>query len=369
MRKIKWHTGLLGKLMSINLLVVLCAMGITWWALDSLSANYFMTLMKKFNISSEATNTMFLEAVHRYLIWAGIGAIVLATLLSLWLMRRVLRPLLSMNRLTRVMAHGDFEQRVPQGPADEIGELADSFNEMAASLQRLENLRRNMVIDVAHELRTPITNIQGYLEGIQDGVLEPDPETLDLLHEEAVRLSKLVNDLIDLARADAARFEMKTQPIDLAKLISQELKSFQSRFEQKELELKIDFPDSPALVMADSDKMRRVVANLLDNALNYTTRGAWVQISLRSENNQVTTEMANPSSTSPPLDATMVFERFYRGEKSRSRQFGGAGLGLAIVKELVQAHGSQVEAEALEGTFRIRFSLPAVAPQAALPNL
>jgi two-component system sensor histidine kinase BaeS len=369
MTKIKWHTSLLGKLMSINLLVVLCAMGITWWALDSLSADYFMTLMKKFNISSDATNAMFLDAVHRYLVWAGVGAVLLASLLSLWLMRRVLRPLLSMNRLTQVIAQGDFEQRVPKGPADEIGELADSFNEMAASLQRLENLRRNMVIDVAHELRTPITNVQGYLEGIQDGVLEPDTETLDLLHEETMRLSKLVNDLIDLARADAARFEMKPQPMDLRKLISQELESFRARFEHKGLELRLDFFCPQAWVLADSDKMRRVVANLLENALNYAPSGSWAQISLRSESNRVIAEFANPSNASPPVDPSMVFERFYRCEQSRSRQFGGAGLGLAIVKELLQAHGSQVEAEVRDATFRIRFSLPAVAPEGALPNL
>ena len=190
MKILNLKTGLLGKLIAVNLLAVLCAVGITWWALDGLAADYFMTLMKKFNISSETTNSMFLEAVHRYLLWAGAAALLLAAGLSFMMMKRLLGPLLSMNRLTRSMARGDFKQRVPQVTADEVGELAHSFNEMAASLERLEALRHNMVIDVAHELRTPITNILGYLEGIQDGVCEASEETVELLHEEAQRLKQ-----------------------------------------------------------------------------------------------------------------------------------------------------------------------------------
>ena len=369
MKIYRLKTGLLGKLISINLLVVLCAVGITWWALDSLSADYFMTLMKKFNISSEATNTMFLEAVHRYLIWAGAGAVLLAAALSFLLTRRVLRPLLSMNRLTKVMARGDFKQRVPSGPADEVGELAESFNEMAAGLERLEALRRSMVIDVAHELRTPITNLQGYLEGIQDKILHPSPETIGLLHEETMRLSKLVNDLLALARADAARFEMSTECVEMGKLIQEELNPFLPRFDQNKLQLKLNLATDELWVVADPDKMRQVISNLLDNALTYTPIGGWVKISLGREDSQGITEVENPCNTSLPGDISLVFERFYRGEKSRSREFGGAGLGLAIVKELIQAHGSEIEAHAQSGTFRIRFGLPAVFPGNALPNL
>ncbi|MFH1058370.1 MAG: ATP-binding protein [Pseudomonadota bacterium] len=355
-------TGLLGKLLSINLLAVLCAVGITWWALDHLSADYFMTLMQKFNISSQATNTMFLEAVHRYLIWAGAGAVLLAAVLSLLLTRRVLKPLLSMNQLTKAMAQGDFKQRAPQEPRDEVGELARSFNEMAAALERLELLRRNMVIDVAHELRTPITNIRGYLESIQDGVCAASPETVSLLHAETMRLNRLVNDLMELARADAARFDLQVAPFDLGQLILAELQPFEPRFRQKGLALRLDLAPGRHRVLADADKIRRVISNLLDNALNYTPGGAWVRIGLGGADGRVIAELEN--ATSHPLsgDVALVFERFYRGEKSRSRRFGGAGLGLAIVKELIQAHGSEVEAWDQSGTFGIRFSLPAAQP-------
>ena len=361
MKVFKWNTGLIGKLIAVNLLAVLCAVGITWWALDGLAADYFMTLMKKFNISSEDTNAMFLEAVHRYLIWAGVAALLLAAAMSFLLMRRVLKPLLSMNHLTKSMARGDFNQRVPMATADEVGELAQSFNEMAASLERLETLRRHMVIDVAHELRTPITNIQGYLEGIQDGVCDPSYEIVDLLHEEAVRLSKLVNDLMALARADAARFELKPQPMDLAEMLRDQINLFRPRFKQKQLDLIPDIPPGGMLVQADADKIQRVLSNLLENALNYTPAGAGVDIRLHAEGGRVFTEIKNPSSAPLPDDVSLVFERFYRGEKSRSRLYGGAGLGLAIVKELILAHGSKVEATAQSGVFCIRFSLPAAA--------
>jgi two-component system sensor histidine kinase BaeS len=362
MKIIKWNTGLLGKLISINLLVVLCAVGITWLALDSLAADYFMILMKKFNISSETTNAMFLQAVHRYLIWAGVGALFLAALLSLLLMKRVLGPLLSMNRLTKAMARGDFKQRVPQGTADEVGELARSFNEMAAALERLEALRRNMVIDVAHELRTPITNIQGYLESIQDGVCDASPEIVSLLHEETMRLNKLVNDLMELARADAARFEMNTERVDLRRLIQDELIPFRPRFDQKKIEFTLDSSPDEYWALADREKIRRVVSNLLDNALTYTPSNGWVKVRLASRDDRVIAKMENLSSHPLSGDSSLVFERFYRGEKSRSRQFGGAGLGLAIVKELIQAHGSKVEAQTQDGNFRISFSLPVAKP-------
>lgn len=362
MPMIRWPRGLLGKLISINLLAVICAVGITWWALDHLSADYFMTLMQKFNISSEATNTMFLEAVHRYLIWAGVGAILLAAALSLLLTRRVLKPLISMNRLTKAMARGDFKQRAPQEPNDEVGQLARSFNEMAAALERLEALRRNMVIDVAHELRTPITNIRGYLESIQDGVCEASPETIALLHAESMRLIKLINDLMDLARADAARFDMQPQPVDLGRLVLDQLQPFRPRFMQKELTLNLEVTPGQHWILADPDKLGQVIANLWDNALNYTPGGAWVGVRLERSGGQVTLEMANATSQPPSGDVSQVFERFYRGEKSRSRQFGGAGLGLAIVKELLQAHGSEVRAQVQDGAFRIRFSLPAIQP-------
>jgi two-component system sensor histidine kinase BaeS len=195
---------LLWKLLGINFLVIGSVIVIVWMAIDYLAAGYFMALMEKYNISPTSSQQMFVSAVHRYLIWASLAALFLAVVLSFLLMRKVLRPLRQMTTIAQKISTGDYSGQVPIVLGDEVGQLAASFNRMAESLRLIEGLRKTLMIDVAHELRTPLTNIRGYLEALTDGVAAPTKETFDLLQEETMRLTHLVEDVLRLAKADAA---------------------------------------------------------------------------------------------------------------------------------------------------------------------
>jgi two-component system sensor histidine kinase BaeS len=209
---------LLWKLLLITVVPVIgVIILVIWLAIDQLAANYFMALMKKYEVSPTDIHQMFLTSIHYYLVWASLAALGLAFLLSFLLTRRVLRPLSQMSNITRDIAAGDFHARVDVVTQDEVGQLGLAFNRMADSLENIEQLRKNMVADVAHELRTPLTNLRGYLEALNDKVIEPSPQTLKMLQEENLRLVHLVESLQQLARADAARAYLKLEKLDPTK--------------------------------------------------------------------------------------------------------------------------------------------------------
>lgn len=351
--------SLLWKLVGVNILIIGFVIIIVWLAIDYLAAGYFVTLMEKYNISPTSSHHMFVSSVHRYLIWASFGAILLAVVLSFLLTRRVLGPLTQMTSITRRIASGDYSGKVPVTGRDEVGQLAEAFNRMAQSLQHIEQLRKTMMINVAHELRTPLTNIQGYLEALIDGVVTPSRETFELLQEETMRLVHLVEDILRLAKADAARADLHKVEIRLPDLIAQILKSFQPQFNGKKVSVEMHSVDEANRLLADPDKISQVVSNLLQNAWQYTPSGGTVKISIERMRAEIKVIFANTGGELAEEDLPFIFERFYRGEKSRSREHGGAGIGLAIVKELIEAHNGHVGAEISEGEIRVWFSLPA----------
>lgn len=350
---------LLWKLLGINVLVIGVVIVVVWLALDYLATDYFMVLMKRYHISPTDSHEMFVAAVHRSLIWASLGALALAGVLSFLLTRKVLRPLAQMTESTRKIAAGDYTARVRIPSHDEVGQVAMAFNRMAESLQRIEHLRKTMVLDVAHELRTPLTNMQGYLEALRDGVVVPSKETFESLHEETLRLAKLVEDLLRLARADAARGTLHRQGIDLRELASQALDRFQPKFVMKRIGVTTELSGAADRVQADSEKLAQVFSNLLQNAWQYTPSGGTIRISAERSPGEIKLTFANTGERIAEEDLPFIFERFYRGEKSRSREHGGAGLGLAIVKELIEAHGGTVAAESTLAETKIWFTLPA----------
>ena len=352
------------KLLGINILIIGFAIIIVWLAIDYLAADYLARLMEKYQVSPTDTHQMFTDAVHRYLIWATLASIALAVLLHFVLVKRVLGPLQKMIDITRKIAAGDYSARVPIKSQDEVGQLAGAFNRMADSLQQIEQLRKSMTIDVAHELRTPLTNIQGYLEALIDGVVSASRETYDLLLEETLRLVRLVEDILQLAKADAARADLQKETILLKELIELVIDSFRSRFDQKNIGVEMQFGQSADAVRADPTKLTQVVRNLIQNAWEYTPTGGIVRISTRLRSNEIRVVFSNTGGEIAEKDLPFIFERFFRGEKSRSREHGGAGIGLAIVKELIEAHGGQVGAEISAGQTHIWFSLPASHPQA-----
>jgi two-component system sensor histidine kinase BaeS len=352
------------KLLGINILIIGFAVIIVWLAIDYLAADYLARLMEKYQVSPTDTHQMFTDAVHRYLIWATLASIALAVLLHFVLVKRVLGPLQKMIDITRKIAAGDYSARVPIKSQDEVGQLAGAFNRMADSLQQIEQLRKSMTIDVAHELRTPLTNIQGYLEALIDGVVSASRETYDLLLEETLRLVRLVEDILQLAKADAARADLQEERILLKTLIELVIDSFRSRFDQKNIGIEMQFRQPADAVRADPAKLTQVVRNLVQNAWEYTPAGGNLCISTQMRSREIRVVFSNTGEEIAEKDLPFIFERFFRGEKSRSRDHGGAGIGLAIVKELIEAHGGQVGAEISEGQTRVWFSLPASHPQA-----
>jgi len=349
---------LLWKLLGINILVIGSVIVIVWMAIDYLAAGYFMTLMEKYNISPTSSQQMFVSAVHRYLIWASLAALFLAAILSFLLMKKVLRPLRQMTTIAHRISAGDYSGQVPFVSGDEVGQLAASFNRMAESLRLIEGLRKTLMIDVAHELRTPLTNIRGYLEALTDGVAAPTKETFELLQEETMRLIHLLEDVLRLAKADAARTDLHKKEVRIEDLILRELDIFRPQFDSKAIRIETQFGEEADRVLADSDKITQVVTSLLQNAHQYTPTGGFVRIHTEQVSGQMKVVFANSGGELSRKDLPFIFERFYRGEKSRSREHGGAGIGLAIVKELIQAHDGHVGAEISDKEIRIWFSIP-----------
>lgn len=352
MRRLLW------KLVASNLLVIGVVILIVWLAVDYLAADYFAVLMEKYHVSPTDANHMFLVAVHRYIIWASCFAMLCAAIISLVLTRKLLRPLSQMMAISKQIATGDYSAKVQLTSHDEIGQLARSFNQMAESLQRIEHLRQTMVSDVAHELRTPLTNMRGYLEALRDGVVEPNTATFELLHEETLRLVHLVEDLLQLTEAEAARVTLRRRQVVFQKLIEQVLDLFQPQFMAKEITVNTRLARRDVMSV-DPDKLAQAVRNVLQNAWQYTPCGGEVTLTVRHEEGGVTLSVVNTGEGISQADLPFIFERFYRGEKSRSRERGGAGIGLAIVKELIEAHGGSVGAESTPGTTRIWLTLPA----------
>ena len=358
---------LIFKLLAVNLVVIAFVMVVVWVSIDTLAASYFVTLMEKYGISPKPAHAMFVSAVHRYLIWASLAAVVLAAALSFLMMRRVLAPLTRMTVTTREIAAGNFSVRVPAQGADEVGELALAFNRMAAGLEKLENLRRSLMIDVAHELRTPLTNIRGYLEALTDRVLPPSEDTLRLLQEETLRLAGLVEDVLDLARADAARGGLERGSVALKTAVEDALALHAAVFAEKGITVALHAAGAPEALPADPRRIARVLRNLSDNAARYTPAGGRLEVRIESVSVGWRVDFRNTAEGLTREDVPFLFERFYRGEKSRSRRHGGAGIGLAIVKELVEAHGGRVGAELAEGRLGIWFELPAAPPAGPAP--
>jgi signal transduction histidine kinase len=346
------------KLLAVNLLVAGFAVMVVWISIDTLAAGYFVTLMEKYHISPGPAHAMFVGSVHRYLIWSLVGAVALAVVLSYVLNRRILGPLTRMSAVTEAIAAGELTARVQVATGDEVGQLARAFNRMAENLEKIERLRRTLMIDVAHELRTPLTNIRGYLEALNDGVLPPAPATLALLQDETLRLVQLVEDVLDLARADAAGGRLQPRQVDLGGMVRETVAAFAPAVQTKGLTIDIDDAFTPSSAHADPDRLARVLRNLTDNAVRYAPHGSTIGIRIAAEAQTVHVVFSNRTTDLLADDLPYLFERFYRGEKSRARHLGGAGIGLSIVKELVAAHGGTVKARLAEGNVYIGFSLP-----------
>ena len=270
--------------------------------------------------------------------------------------RRVLGPVEALTVAARRMEGGDLGERVEVSGADEIADLAGAFNSMAESLQTQDRLRRAMTGDIAHELRTPLSNIRGYLEAMEEGVVDPTPELIASLHEEAVLLQRLVDELQDLALAEADELRIASEPTDLEVLLERTVQAHRAKAAAAGMTLALDAaPGVTAKV--DPGRIRQVIGNLLDNAIRHTDPGGTVSVRLTEGGDHLEITVADTGAGIPAEHLPHVFDRFYRADVSRSRDTGGSGLGLAIAAELVRLHGGSisVESEVGEGSvFRVR---------------
>lgn len=301
----------------------------------------------------------FLSAVNRSVLWAGLIAGAVALVLGSGLFFQVVRPLRSLSTAAQAIAEGDLSQRALVGARDEVGQVAVTFNQMAESLQRYAAERQNMIADIAHELRTPLSVIQSNLEAMLDGVLPASPEELTSLHQETLRLNRLISDLRILSLAEAGQLRLEKQPVDPGALVRQVGERLRLRAEEKHINLETDVANSLPQIQADPERLTQIITNLVDNALRYIPAGSRVTVAAGPASGGVELLVSDTGPGIPPEDLPHLFDRFWRAEKSRNRATGGSGLGLAIVKQLVEAHGGQIQVTSQVGVgTQFRIHLP-----------
>lgn len=310
--------------------------------------------------STSSPGQDFLNTIDHSLWLVIVLAWLLALVLTITLSNHILKPVRELTRIAHRMEEGDLGQRIKIRTKDEIGALAHAFNTMAESLARSEQLRRNLISDVAHELRTPLTNIRGYLEALQDRVVEPTSEIITSLYEESLLLNRMVVDLQELSLAEAGQLYMTCKPLAIKDVIVKAVYSLQLQAASKELLLQVDIASGLPPVEADAERIGQVLRNLLSNAIRYTPSGGTINISAYMNDNEVQVSVQDTGEGIDAQHLPYIFERFYRADSSRTRATGGTGLGLAIVKQVVQAHGGRVEVESVPGEGScFMFTLPA----------
>ncbi len=296
-------------------------------------------------------------AVNEALFLAASAAFLAAVSISLFVSRRIVIPIREMMLASRRIASGKYHERIQVVGEGELGELAQTFNQMAATLEQTEVRRLELIGTVAHELRTPLASIQGYMEGLLDGVIPAEPATFELVRQEADRLQRLVQDLQELSRVEAGQVKLERRPLQVAAVVATTVEKLRPQFEAKGVTVEHDVPPDLPPVLADEDRVGQVLLNLVGNALHYTPAGG--RVSLRTSVVSSQTRPDNSLATGDWLLTTVsdtgigiapehlphVFERFYRADKSRSRAGGGSGIGLTIARHLVELQGGQIWAE------------------------
>ena len=285
----------------------------------------------------------YLKRTNQALTLAAISAALLALVVGFLLARTLTRPLHMLTQATEKMAGGELGQQVNITSRDEIGKLAESFNRMSREVARANTLRKQMTADIAHDLRTPLTVIAGYVESMRDGDLAPTPERLDTIYAEIDRLQHLVADLRLLAHTDAGELSLNLQSIHPKNLLENAAAPFKLSAEQKGITLRVDAEENLPEIQADESRMNRVLSNLISNALRHTPSGGSVSILATRSNRSVILSVEDTGEGIPPADLPHIFDRFYRADKSRTDADGASsGLGLAIAKALVETHGGRI---------------------------
>ena len=305
--------------------------------------------------------TEFRWTVVKVLFYALLAAFVISFAVVWLFTYRLVKPLRNMASAARSFGEGNFSVRVPVTSCDEIGQLAVAFNNMADSLASSETSSRSFIANVSHELKTPMTTIAGFIDGILDGTIPPEKEKyyLKIVSQEVKRLSRLVRTMLDLSRIDSGALKLRPARFDLTNTILVALLSFEQKIEEKKIEVQ-GLEDSKSLfVEGDPDMLHQVVYNLIDNAVKFTNEGGFLKISITQGNGRTTVAVENSGPGIAPDELPMVFERFYKTDKSRSRDKNGMGLGLYIVRTIIRLHGGEITVTSEQNKFtRFEFWIP-----------
>lgn len=307
---------------------------------DGETVGYVLASREAFRQSQ--AERLLLERVNRTVIFASLGAAGLALILGLVLANTLTQPIRELTAATEAVAQGDLQQRVSVRSGDELGELARSFNRMSADLARSQSLRQQLTADIAHELRTPLSVILSHVDAIQDGVLPADIETLHVIREETARLSRLVEDLRVLTRADAGELPMTMLSTDPYELLHKAAASHRPMAAEKGIELEIESEKGFLEVQVDPDRIGQVLDNLLSNALRHTPEGGRIRVFARKADGGIELGVVDSGPGISPDALPYVFDRLYRADPSRGREQGGSGLGLAIARSIVEGHGGKI---------------------------
>jgi signal transduction histidine kinase len=307
---------------------------------------------------------VFVGGVWWQFLLAGASAAIISLLIARFLARGLTQPLRDMAEAASRMARGDYRQRVEVNSRDEVGRLAEAFNRMAGEMEGLERLRRDLVANVSHELKTPLAALRARLENLLDGVEEPNSAVLATMLQQSERLSRLVDELLDLSRLESGDVPLHLEPVDIAPLVERVVSEVEVARPERLLRVRTELPADLPSVTADRERLHQVLFNLLDNAFRFTPSGGAVTIGAVRQNGSCEVFVEDTGPGIPPEHLGLVFERFYRVDPSRSRDDGGTGIGLAIARSVVDAHGGRIWAETKDGggaTFR--FVLPLDGPR------
>jgi two-component system sensor histidine kinase BaeS len=350
-------TSLRTRLVVVFVALALIVAGVIVFAVMQFSAEQIMHLIMEGADTPEEAQAMFDQYVVRVLLIGAAVGVLVGSLAAWWLVRRVLLPLELLTNATQAVAAGDLAARVAEPPDPELRRLAEAFNQMAATLERVEDLRRRLVEDVAHELRTPLTSLRGFTEALADGVVEPSPEMLRTVHDEIERLTRLVEDLDQLMRGEGEVRQRARAEVDLAALVARALDLASPELSSRGIRARIESDGTPMRLLSEPDEIGQVVTNLVQNAARYTDDGGSITVRLVAEGEWLRCTVENTGTPIPADQLPLIWERLYRVDRSRARASGGAGIGLAIVRDIVEGHGGSVGASSGDGRTAVWFRL------------
>lgn len=310
--------------------------------MDASGANEHMIIVYMHTPVKELKETRI--AVFKYFLISVAAAIITSFVFIYFFSHRFTKPLKLMKNAAAKISSGDFQRRLDIKSRDEIGELASAFNQMAVELQNIEEMRRGFIANVSHELRTPMTSIRGFVEGILDGTIPPEKQSqyLIIVRDEAKRLNRLVNDLLDLAKMEAGEISLNIKTLDINELIRKCIIKLEALLLEKNLTVDADFEEEHILVSADEDAIERVLYNLLHNAVKFTPAGGKIKVMTHILKDKVKVTIDDTGIGIDENELNMIWERFYKTDKSRSRDKTGTGLGLAIVRNIINEHGQKI---------------------------